>query len=289
MTFDVNPSLTTATAALILVVGSTRLDPADGNVDLQNGNIRWSSSGVSLTVGTAVSVSLVSGTVSTNNAPTVANPIQDQTATVGTALNFAFPTNTFADTDAGDTLTYTATQSDDSALPSWLSFAAATRTFSGTPTAADGDSLGKGDGERRQWRLGQRHLRYRGLGGRQQRADVFADATRGRSRTRTPTTPGRRGDFTFDGHGMRGDSRGERQDRDADGIGDTLTLHALEGTDDGEVRGIVCQQTVQIADEGGRPEIRPGGQGELFGDGEGATTFANGGFKVTRSARDDQR
>ena len=48
----------------------------------------------------------------------------------------AFPTNTFADTDAGATLTYTATQSDDSVLPSWLSFAAATRTFSGTPTAA---------------------------------------------------------------------------------------------------------------------------------------------------------
>ena len=67
----------------------------------------------------------------------MANPIQDQTATAGTALNFAFPTNTFADTDAGDTLTYTAIQSDDSALPSWLSFAAATRTFSGTPMAAD--------------------------------------------------------------------------------------------------------------------------------------------------------
>ena len=72
-----------------------------------------------------------------NTAPTVANPIQDQTATVGTALTYAFPANTFNDTDAGDTLAYTATKSDDSALPSWLSFAAATRTFSGTPTAAD--------------------------------------------------------------------------------------------------------------------------------------------------------
>ena len=76
-----------------------------------------------------------------NNAPTVANPIDDQTATVGTALLYAFPTNTFADTDAGDTLTYTATKSDDSALPSWLSFAAATRTFSGTPMAADVETV----------------------------------------------------------------------------------------------------------------------------------------------------
>ena len=134
---DTPPDVTTATAALTLVVGSTILDPANGSVDAAYGEFIWLSSGVSLTVGTAVSVSFVSGTVSANTAPTVANPIQDQTATVGTALNFAFPTNTFADTDAGDTLTYTATQSDDSALPSWLGFAAATRTFSGTPTAAD--------------------------------------------------------------------------------------------------------------------------------------------------------
>ena len=76
-----------------------------------------------------------------NAAPTVANPISDQTATVGTALNFAFPTNTFADTDAGDTLTYTATKSDNSALPLWLSFTPGTRTFSGTPQAADVETV----------------------------------------------------------------------------------------------------------------------------------------------------
>ena len=35
------------------------------------------------------------------------------------------------------TLTYTATKSDDTALPAWLSFTAATRAFSGTPQAAD--------------------------------------------------------------------------------------------------------------------------------------------------------
>ena len=80
-------------------------------------------------------------TTVTNNPPTVANAIQDQTATVGTALDYAFPADTFADTDAGDTLTYTATKSDDSALPAWLSFDAATRTFSGTPQAADVETV----------------------------------------------------------------------------------------------------------------------------------------------------
>ena len=74
------------------------------------------------------------GTTTPNNAPTVATTIPDQTATAGTAFSFEFLTNTFADTDTGDTLTYTATLSNGNELPSWLSFTAGTRTFSGTPT-----------------------------------------------------------------------------------------------------------------------------------------------------------
>ena len=103
-------------------------------------------------------------TTTTNNAPTVANAIQDQTATVGTALDYMFPANTFNDADA-DTLTYTATQSDDSALPSWLSLRRRHAHVLGhAASRGRGDGLGEGDGERRQWRLGQRHLRHRGLG-----------------------------------------------------------------------------------------------------------------------------
>ncbi len=73
----------------------------------------------------------------TNNPPTVANAIPDQSATAGTAFSYVFPANTFSDADTGDTLTYTATKADDTALPTWLAFAAGTRTFSGTPQAAD--------------------------------------------------------------------------------------------------------------------------------------------------------
>ena len=79
-------------------------------------------------------------TASSNNAPTVATAISDQTATTGTALSFAFPADTFADADS-DTLTYSATLADDTALPLWLSFSAATRTFSGTPQAADVETV----------------------------------------------------------------------------------------------------------------------------------------------------
>ena len=75
-----------------------------------------------------------------NNAPTVATAIPDQMATAGTAFNYEFPAATFTDADS-DTLTYTATKSDDTALPAWLSFTAATRAFSGTPQAADVETV----------------------------------------------------------------------------------------------------------------------------------------------------
>ena len=77
----------------------------------------------------------------TNTAPTVANPIPDQVATKDVAFRYAFPANAFADADVGDSLTYTATQGDGGALPAWLTFAASTRTFSGTPTATGSVSV----------------------------------------------------------------------------------------------------------------------------------------------------
>ena len=79
--------------------------------------------------------------VAINSAPTVANAIPHQAATAGTAFSYQFPANTFADADTGDTLTYSATKGDDSALPSWLTFTPGTRTFSGTPQAADVGTL----------------------------------------------------------------------------------------------------------------------------------------------------
>ena len=76
-----------------------------------------------------------------NNAPTVATGIEDQTAMEGQAFSFTFPDTTFADSDTDDTLTYSATLDDDSALPTWLSFDDTTRSFSGTPQASDGGTI----------------------------------------------------------------------------------------------------------------------------------------------------
>ncbi|WP_236250085.1 calcium-binding protein [Pseudomonas cichorii] len=69
----------------------------------------------------------------TNDAPVLAKAIVDQAATAGTLLNFALPAATFTDVDAGDILNITAQSADGQALPAWLTFDAATRTFSGTP------------------------------------------------------------------------------------------------------------------------------------------------------------
>jgi hypothetical protein len=70
-----------------------------------------------------------------NAAPVVANVIPNQTATVAGAFSFQFAANTFSDLNK-DTLTYTSTLGDNSALPGWLVFTPATRTF--TKAAAAG-------------------------------------------------------------------------------------------------------------------------------------------------------
>ena len=68
------------------------------------------------TAGRSVKIAIrgtAAGTV-TNNAPTVATAIPDQTAMSGTAFSYQVPAATFTDADS-DTLTYTATLADDRA------------------------------------------------------------------------------------------------------------------------------------------------------------------------------
>jgi gliding motility-associated-like protein len=76
-----------------------------------------------------------------NDAPTVANPIPNQSAIGGVLFNFQFAANTFDDVDTGDVLTYSAQLNGGGNLPAWLSFDAATRTFSGTPDNSTAGSL----------------------------------------------------------------------------------------------------------------------------------------------------
>ena len=72
-----------------------------------------------------------------NDAPVVAVPIADQSFDAGTPFVFAVAPDTFADEDAGDTLTFTASLFGGGALPGWLSFDPASAAFTGSPAATD--------------------------------------------------------------------------------------------------------------------------------------------------------
>lgn len=71
-----------------------------------------------------------------NSSPTVENAIPDQQVNEDATFNFQFAANTFTDAD-GDPLTYNATLFGGGALPDWLTFEGATRTFTGTPDNDD--------------------------------------------------------------------------------------------------------------------------------------------------------
>jgi len=100
-----------------------------------NENVGFIDVKVTATDGVSASVSdIFRVTVAnTNDAPIVTNPIHDQIATETEQWTFTLPVTTFADVDAGDVLTYSATLPTGGPLPSWLTFNAQTRTFTGTP------------------------------------------------------------------------------------------------------------------------------------------------------------
>ncbi|RMQ42936.1 hypothetical protein ALQ04_100634 [Pseudomonas cichorii] len=74
-----------------------------------------------------------------NRAPVVASALADQSVAEGAVLSYTVPSGAFSDPDSGDSLTYTATLADGSALPSWLTFNTSTRQFTGT---APGTAIG---------------------------------------------------------------------------------------------------------------------------------------------------
>jgi Ca2+-binding RTX toxin-like protein len=73
----------------------------------------------------------------TNDAPTVNGGIEDQIIEVSSVFEFTVPGATFTDIDAGDSLALSASLADGSVLPTWLTFDAATATFSGIPQPSD--------------------------------------------------------------------------------------------------------------------------------------------------------
>jgi lipopolysaccharide export system protein LptC len=74
-----------------------------------------------------------------NDAPQAVSPLTTQLINEGQVFSYQLPSDAFVDVDS--VLSYTATLSDGSPLPTWLSFDGRTQTFNGKPSFDDSDVL----------------------------------------------------------------------------------------------------------------------------------------------------
>jgi uncharacterized delta-60 repeat protein len=97
----------------------------DGNTGAQG-----TGGALSVTGSTTVQITAV------NDYPILAVALVDQPLIANTAFSYTVPAISFTDPNL-DTLTYSAVMANGTGMPPWLSFSAATRTFSGTPGTSD--------------------------------------------------------------------------------------------------------------------------------------------------------
>jgi len=125
--------------------GWLSFDAASGSFSGTPGNSEVGSLSLKVTAtdpsGLSASQSFALEIANINDAPEVGAIIGDQQTQAGQAWQYAIPSDAFIDIDVDDVLTYSATLSDGGALPAWLSFDAATGTFTGTPPVSEAANL----------------------------------------------------------------------------------------------------------------------------------------------------
>ena len=134
-----------------LSIASVVLDNSAHGALVDNGNDTWTFTpaadfhgediGFTLvvsdgTAGDEATVAVTLDVTSVADAPELQNALDDQVVDEEVAFNWQLPSDTFMDRD-GDALSYSATLTDGSDLPAWLTFDASTRTFSGIPDDPD--------------------------------------------------------------------------------------------------------------------------------------------------------
>ncbi|ADE11832.1 VCBS domain-containing protein [Sideroxydans lithotrophicus] len=89
--------------------------------------------------GLSTSGTFILNVLNVNDAPVVSMALTDQTVQESAEFTFAVPDGAFTDIDMnyGDSLIYSATLTDGSALPAWLTFDAGAGVFSGVPAHGD--------------------------------------------------------------------------------------------------------------------------------------------------------
>lgn len=103
------------------------------NEDVGNYNIRITATDIA---GENASIDFVLEVVNTNDAPWLSVMLPDDATYTNELWSYTFAENVFIDIDLDDELSYSASLSDESELPTWLSFSGAERTFEGTPLEA---------------------------------------------------------------------------------------------------------------------------------------------------------
>lgn len=129
-----------------IVNGSAVSDHKIDRVEFANG-VLWDQAALQVQVDRATN----------NHAPVINTSLPTLQSRVDSLFSYTVPMGTITDPDAWDSVSYSAKLPDGSALPSWLTFDAATRTFSGTPGIAQAgdltfvlwgfDNYGSGTGE----------------------------------------------------------------------------------------------------------------------------------------------
>ena len=133
---DPNDDTLTITAVSDAASGSVVLSEDGETLTYTHNGLETTTGGFTYTVsdGSVTDTATVVITVTPVNDPPETPSLSDQAATEDESFHYTFAT---VSDPEGDGITYEATLADGSALPGWLSFDAATRTFSGTPLELD--------------------------------------------------------------------------------------------------------------------------------------------------------
>ena len=133
---DPNEDTLTITAVSDAISGSVVLSEDGETLTYTHNGLETTTGGFTYTVsdGSVTDTATVVITVTPVNDPPETPSLSDQAATEDESFSYTFAT---VSDPEGDGITYEATLADGSALPGWLSFNAATRTFSGTPLEPD--------------------------------------------------------------------------------------------------------------------------------------------------------
>jgi uncharacterized delta-60 repeat protein len=140
LTFNANATQSLVNSAMQQISYANTSDAPPANVQIDwtfnDGNTGAQGTGGALSVTGSTTVQITA----TNDSPILAVPLVDQTLTTNIAFSYTVPASAFTDPDI-ETLAYSAVMADGTGMPPWVSFSAATRTFSGTPGSGDIGSL----------------------------------------------------------------------------------------------------------------------------------------------------